>query len=373
MADLFDYLLWRGDLRFSQVPPGDVDALIFSALSYLSFGGSLTERPDIPLSLREVSAEFLAQPNPEKHCRTKTDLELLKAASQTERFGSCLMLQYRSIFIPEEETQFAAVTFLLDNNSAFLSFRGTDHTLTGWKEDFNMSFQESVPAQRLAAKYAQEVFQRYPMPLYLGGHSKGGNLAVYAAAKSSPALRSRIVAVYNHDGPGFTDFVMKDDAYQEIVPRIHTVIPQSSVIGMLLEHRESYTVVKSKQIGLLQHDPYSWLLDGPDFVSVESVSDSSRFLDITIKTWLEGMSIEERNEIVDAVFDLLSAGNGSTVWEIMHPKNIGNYLKTLNANGHILRKLSDEFIHLLEAARQTQLMLEETEASKAPERKEKMT
>ena len=358
MADLFDYLHWRGDLRFSQVPPGPVDALIFSALSYLTFGGSMAERPDIPISLREASEEFFREASQEERCRVKTDLSLLMAAAESERFGNTYLIQYRDILIPEEDTQFAAVTFLLDNKSAFLAFRGTDYSLTGWKEDFNLSFQESVPAQRLAAQYVADVSRRYPLPLYLGGHSKGGNLAVYAAVKAEQSIRNRIRAVYNHDGPGFTNFVMQDPAYREICPRVTTIIPQSSVIGMLLEHEEPYTVIKSKQIGLLQHDFYSWLLDGPEFVPMEEVTADSKFLDQTIKHWFSGMTTEERNEIVDTVFDLLSMGEVNTVFDLIHPKNIRTYLRTLATDGKLRKILSDEFLSLIEAARKTQLALE---------------
>ena len=362
MADLFDYLHWRGDLSFAQVPVGPVDALIFSALSYLSFGGSVAERPDIPISLREAADEFLKDTTAEQRCRVKADLNLLLSAAESRRFGNTLLLQYRDILIPEEDTQFAAITFLLDNNSAFLAFRGTDYSLTGWKEDFNMSFRESIPAQLLAAQYTAEISQRYPMPLYLGGHSKGGNLAVFSAVKADPLIRSRIQAVYNHDGPGFTDFVMEDPAYLEMVPRITTIIPQSSVIGMLLEHREPYTVIKSKQVGLLQHDFYFWLLDGPAFIPMEEVTANSKFLDLTIKEWLNGMTTEERNEIVDTVFDLLSIGNVSSVFDLIHPKNVRTYLKTLTTNGELRRILSEEFMNLIEAARKTQLVLEGNDA-----------
>ena len=361
MADLFDYLHWRGDLSFQQVPPGPVDALIFSALSYLTFRGNVIECPEIPISLKDAAEEFFLEADHASRCRVKADLNLLTAASRTTRFGNTYLLQYRDILIPEEDTQFAAVTFLLDNGTAFLAFRGTDYSLTGWKEDFNMSFRESVPAQRLAAEYTREVALRYPIPMYLGGHSKGGNLAVYAAAKSESHIRSRILAVYNHDGPGFTDYILQDPGYLDIVPRIRTIIPQSSVIGMLLEHAEPYTVIKSKPVGLLQHDFYFWLLDGPDFIPMENVTDSSRFLDLTIKEWLSGMTPEDRNEIVDMVFDLLSIGNVNSVFDLIHPKNIRTYLKTLYSDGKLRQMLSEEFMNLLEAARKTQLALESKE------------
>lgn len=358
MADIFDYLRWRGDLTFTRDPLNSVDALIFSALSYLSFTGNVKERPEIPISLAEASSDLLQQPNAEALCRAKADLNLLMAAAETKRFGSVMLLQYRDVLIPEEDTQFAAVTFLLDDGTACLAFRGTDLSLAGWKEDFNMSFQESIPAQRLAVQYIRDIFAKYSLPLCLCGHSKGGNLAVFAAVKASPAIQQRILGVYNHDGPGFTDYVMQDPAYREMVPRIHTVIPQSSVIGMLLEHEEPYTVIRSKQIGLLQHDLYSWEVMGPHFIPMEEITANSRFLNLTIKTWLSGMTNAERNEVVDSIFELLSIGDVDNVMDIFQPRNIRSYLRTLNSDGKIRRVLSTELLSLIEAARNTQRELE---------------
>ncbi len=361
MADLFDYLQWRGDLRFTQDPPNDVDALIFSALSYLSFSGRVENEPEVPLSLRDAAEEFFSLSDTEARCRAKADLKLLEAAAGTARFGGTQLVQFRDTLIPEEETQFAAITFLLDDGSAFLAFRGTDYSLVGWKEDFNMSFQETIPAQRLALQYTQEIAGRYLMPLRLGGHSKGGNLAVFAAVKSNPGIQRRILGVYNNDGPGFTEYLMNDPAYREMVPRIKTIVPQSSVIGMLLEHEEPYTIIKSKQLGLLQHELYSWEVMGKQFIPMEEITANSHFLNQTIKTWLAGMTNEERNEIVDTVFDLLSVGNVENVLDIIHPKNIRNYLRTLNSNAKIRRILSEELLSLIEAARITQLELEAVE------------
>lgn len=358
MADLFDYLQWRGDLSFRQSPANRVDALIFAALSYISFGGSVEAMPEVPISLRDAAEEFFRLPDQESRCRVKADLSLLMAASETKRFGNVMLLQYRSLLVPEEETQFAAITFLLNDDTGMVTFRGTDYSLVGWKEDFNMSFQETIPSQRLAQQYTAEIAAKYIMPLRLCGHSKGGNLAVFAAVKSDDAVRDRILAVYNNDGPGFTEYLLSDPNYKEMVPKIRTIIPQSSVIGMLLEHEEPYTIIKSKKIGLLQHDPYSWEVLGPDFLPMEEITADSRFLNQTIKTWLAGMNNEERNEVVDTVFDLLSIGDVDNVFEIIQPKNIRNYLRTLSSNGNIRRILSEEMMSLMEAAKKTQLELE---------------
>lgn len=358
MADLYDYLQWRGDLRFSQAPVNPVDTLIFSALSYISFGGSVEALPEVPISLKDAADEFFRMPDQLERCRVKNDLNLLMAAAESKRFQNVMLLQYRSVLIPEEETQFAAITFLLDDNSGVITFRGTDYTLVGWKEDFNMTFRETIPSQLLAQEYTQEIGDKYIMPLRICGHSKGGNLAVFSAVKAKESIRNRIREVYNHDGPGFTDFVMSDPAYKSLASRIHTVVPQSSVIGMLLEHEEPYTIIRSKQIGLLQHDPYSWDILGPNFVPMEEISADSRFLDQTIKTWLADMTMEERNEIVDTVYDLLTVSGADNVFDLLHPKNVRAYLKTLSTHGNIRRLLSGEFTNLLEAARKTQLALD---------------
>ena len=223
MADLFDYLTWRGDLSFSQDPPNAVDALIFSGLTYVRYGPSVEEHPDIPVTLRAAAEEFFTLPDYESRSLLKRDLELLRCAAQSRRFGECELLFYRDVLQEEEQTQFAAVTFLLDDGSAFVAFRGTDTTMVGWQEDFNMSFMQVVPAQLMAVDYVRQVEAELWKPLRLGGHSKGGNLAVFSAARSSPAVQSKILEVYNNDGPGFNDYLMGDVGYQAMVPKIRRV------------------------------------------------------------------------------------------------------------------------------------------------------
>lgn len=358
MSNILDYIKWRGDLTFTQDPPNGVDALIFSALVYIRYGGSVEEDPKTPVLLRTAAQVFFAGEGHEEHVRVKNDLELLRAASESTRFGFSQVCMYRDQFVPEQDTQFAAMTFLLDDGSMFLAFRGTDYSITGWKEDFNMTFQQTVPAQRLAVQYTRDVAMEYYLPMRLGGHSKGGNLAVFAAARSSPGLQQRILDVFNNDGPGFTDYLMGDPGYRAMVPRIRTYIPQSSVIGMLLEHEEPYTVIRSKTVSFLQHDPYSWEVLGREFIPMEEVTEDSKFLDATIKTWFARMSNQERNQLVDVMFGLLGSGAVETVQDILHPKNIRSYLKTLSSDVNLRRILSTEFQSLLEAARKTKQQFE---------------
>ena len=206
MPNIFDYLKWRGDLSFSQDPPNPVDALVFSGLSYIQFWPDMNSAPEEPVSLQSAAEAFFSREGYEECCRIQKDLDLLRAASETSRFGNTQICMYRDLLIPEQDTQFAAMTFLLDDGSMFLAFRGTDNSLVGWKEDFNMTFQQTIPAQRLAVQYTRDVSMEYLRPMRIGGHSKGGNLAVFAAARSSPMIQQGILEVYNHDGPGFTQY-----------------------------------------------------------------------------------------------------------------------------------------------------------------------
>ena len=351
MTDLFDYIKWRGDLTFRQDPPNAVDALVFSALSYIHYSGELESSFSARVPLQKAAADFLELKDCSTRIRVKRDIELLKAAADSVRFGTCFLTRYMERSVPERETQFAAVCFFLDDGSAFLAFRGTDDTLIGWKEDFNMSFQDSVPAQRLALGYLKSFADDFLVPLRLGGHSKGGNLAVFAAAGVSEDIQKRILSVYNNDGPGFTEKMIRDPGYIRIVPKIKTFVPQSSVIGMLLEHEEPYIVVRSNQVSLLQHEIYSWEIIGKKFVEMEEITADSRFLNLTIKNWIADMTLEERNVLVDAMFDLLASGDVDSALDIFQLKNIRHYLKALSENGNMRKLFTDELRALVAAAR----------------------
>ena len=351
MADLFDYILWRGDLPMDMVPLNPVDTLILSELSYIGLEGLVPGDFLHPVPLKVAAEAFLALPDREERLHLRRDLELIEACAGTVRFGGLRMLFYRNELLPQMESQFAAVTWLLPQGTALITYRGTDTTLTGWKEDFNMSFQDSVPAQEKALWYLEAFARVHPtMPLAVAGHSKGGNMAVYAAARCQPELQERITAVHNHDGPGFQAAVIRESGYRSILPKVRTFLPQSSVVGMLLEHEEPYTVVKSRQLSLLQHDLYSWEVLGGDFVRLEEVDENSRFLDATFKTWLAQTSREERNDFVDAVFELLTLGEVDDLRAVILPKNVMRYLRQLRTDEKMRSTIAKVFTDLFRAA-----------------------
>ena len=354
MGDMFDYISWRGDLSFSDVPFGPADALLFSTLVYLRFEGIIPPDTQYPVPLHVAADAFSALADADERVRSRHDLALLRAAADADRFRDVRLCCYCSRLLEQEKTQFAAMACILTDGTAFLAFRGTDNTLIGWQEDFNMSFCDSVPAQREAAAYVKEFADNRQVLLRLGGHSKGGNLAVYAGAKQDDLTRRRILGIYNLDGPGFTDAMLEDPGYLEIVPKIHTYIPESSVIGMLLEHEEDYSVIKSRQIGLLQHEPYSWEVLGADFVRLERLEEKSCFLDSTMTLWLEGVSEEQREFFVETVYKAIHTAHGEGEDILVSPKVVFSALQALlGEDEETKRKMGDSMKRLLQAARQT--------------------
>lgn len=309
MTDLFDYLTWRGDLSIKQVPFCPVDALILSTLSYVHFDELVSEGAGPITTISQAATAYLSNPAEKRgRCRCEQDLKLLKALSDAPRFSQMGLSFREEQFIPEKQLQFGALAVLLGDGTSFLTFRGTDSTLVGWKEDFNMSFMDTVPAQSAAAVYVRRFAQTTPGPLILGGHSKGGNLAVYAGITCDPSIQERIVGAYSFDGPGFPSRLLSAPGYEQLLPRIHTFLPRSSVVGILLDRKEPYTVVRSGQIGPLQHDPYSWQVLGGDFVRLEEIAATSRFADRTLTQWLAGLTPQQREQVIDVVYEFVASG-----------------------------------------------------------------
>lgn len=335
-TNILDYLKWRGDLSFLQSPFNDIDSLILSQIIYFPFEGIVPSmRSTRTITLKDAAGKFFSMYDAKKSSLgvlAANDLfELFRLAGKSVRFGNIRLSRYINKINHETEIQFCAMTVFIDElNELFVDFRGTDDTIVGWKEDFNMGFMTPVPSQTESVKYFNYVMSRYMKEdncpkIRLGGHSKGGNLAVYAAtfAKSPQGInvQDMIECVYNFDGPGFDDKVIKSEEYLRIREKIKTIVPQSSVVGMLLGHEEGYTVVKSNQVGLLQHDALSWEVVGTEFICLESVTDASLVLDKTLKTWIGSMDAVSAERFVTALFEILSATDAKTLTDLVSGKN----------------------------------------------------
>ena len=315
MANVFDYLQWRGDLNLEQSEFNEIDNLILSRFSYFPFDNIIKENEVV--TIKELSERFEKTDINPMHILWKDDKEFFPAMGKTERFGNMLATKYVNKIETEQEKQFSAITVLMPDDTIYVSFRGTDNTIVGWKEDFNMSFKSHIASQISAKQYLEEIAKEYPSSkIIIGGHSKGGNIAVYAATFASKDVKDRIINVYNNDGPGFCEDVIETPEYQEILPRVHTYIPQSSIIGRLMNHKEKYTIVESVQKGIMQHDLYSWQVLGKEFVTLKKLTNESEFIDKTIKDWLENVEPEKREQVIDAVFEILNTTEAQTMKEL---------------------------------------------------------
>lgn len=289
-------------------PFNEVDSLVLSQLVYMQLGElvpPLGRRGSIPLSALLKAEYFDTMLH---HVRApQQNMRLLVAACASPRFRDMRLCNYVDERNEAEEKQFVAVTFLLGSRQRYLAFRGTDADVVGWKEDFNMAFRTPVPAQKAALEYLTNAVRFSRDGILLGGHSKGGNLAAYSAIHCSINIQSRIVACFSHDGPGFKDPLDSHLGFLRVQQRLHKTMPESALVGMLLEHQEHYSVVKSDRLGIMQHDPFSWQVENGAFVKMEEISAGARHMNATLNAWLNTQTDAQRERFVEVLFGVLES------------------------------------------------------------------
>ena len=321
MANVFDYLDWRGDLDFSQSPFCEIDSLILSMISYVDFEEIVPyEEGGKALNLLDAARAYVrrhrGKPAYVGLIVPPEVVSLMAKAAKSKRFGTLRVRAYENRVEDEAQMQFCAMTYTDAEGVNMVAFRGTDDSLVGWKENLNMSFRAPVPAQLRAVEYLGERMAELDGDFIVCGHSKGGNLAVYSAVMCDASQKERIRAVYNNDGPGFSKDFIADTAYLDMRPKIRTLVPQSSVVGMLLEHEENYEVVKSTQTGLLQHNAFSWEVLGARFIHLDALTEESRRIDRGVKKWVNDMSPEEHEAFVESLYETIRATNAKTLTEL---------------------------------------------------------
>ena len=388
MGNIIDYA--REEQRsFEELPFNEVDALILAQLAYEdiprlvpalddernmygTFRGRMHHFPMDRHNLRQSAKALLRAPfsaitlkqmdevlhggadsacQHQVHAVNFTDPAIMHSFVRTvaanPRFSGLRVGAFAERFDTDEQTQTAALTFLLPDGTLVLSFRGTDDSLVGWKEDFNMAFQYPVPAQRMAADYICAVAKLWPGDIILTGHSKGGNSAVYAAMNAPAKIRKRITAVYSLDGPGFPEHVVTSEPYLSTVSKVHKIVPDSSIIGMVLETPEPCVVVKADCEGLMQHFAFAWQVDGDAFVRVDDIAPSSHEFNSSFNRWMTSLSREEREHAVDALFQVIHASGATTFSGLIAsmPLSLPSMI------GAIVGLTPDERKHLMEAMR----------------------
>ena len=352
---IIDYV--KNELRsFEEYPFHNVDSLVLSQFSYIHLG-NLIAGPSAgivkkPLTLQQLyRAECFSHYFADQIDAVK-NRKLLAACAASPRFRDIGIAYYEQDFDEGAEKQFCGMTFFLNEDTAYLAFRGTDTTLIGWKEDFNMAFLTPVPSQEAARDYTLAVSKLVPGHLILGGHSKGGNLAVYAGMMSPAPLQERILSIYSHDGPGFRDNIFSSNEYRRISDRIHKTLPQSSLVGMLLEHQEDYEIIESTAVGIIQHNPYSCIVRDGEFVRLSALTSGADYLNRTLSEWLAGLPNEQREQFVDALYSIISTTGLTSLmelrdnWQTEFSLLIENVKNMDEETKQILRETVHSLIHM---------------------------
>lgn len=316
MGTILDYIREYGDYTFSEKPLNEVDSLVLCQFAYLKFDGIV---PGAGEHGDAVSMSFLENHQDKDRLFAderyrENNTALFRGMLDSARFSTLRMNYYVNMIETDKETQFSAVTFFLEDGTIYAAYRGTDETIVGWKEDFNLAFSKPVTGQLRSVEYLNEVASEFEKPFFMGGHSKGGNFATYAAMNCKEEIRNRIVKIYNHDGPGFRPEIRKQGNYDEIAGKVVKIIPHSSLVGMLLEsHAAGYMVVESRSFGLLQHDPYSWLVREDEFVRVKDIYKGRRFMDETLNEWILSLNEEQIHSFVDTLYEVVLASKAVTL------------------------------------------------------------
>lgn len=318
MGNIMDYISWRGDLSFEQSQFNEVDNLILACFSYVNLDEISAVTKQKGIGLKKLTKEFMKLHTMKELEADKSFIRLapfmMMEMAKSVRFGKCVVRNYVNDIVTEAEQQFAAMEIVLEDGTSYVSFRGTDDTIIGWKEDFNLS-TGVVPAQKRAIEYLQKISEHTDGMLRVGGHSKGGNLAIYGSVMCKSA-HEKILEIYSNDGPGFSREFQELPEMKEMMPKIIRIIPEYSIIGTLLEHEKEPVIVASSSKGLLQHDAFSWEVQGPALVRRDSLNKTAlRFIEILHK-WIDGMDMEQKRLLIEDLFATLQASGYENLSEV---------------------------------------------------------
>ena len=327
MTNIFDYLKWRVDISFNAYPLNEIDSIIFSQLSYIPYDNIVSyDMQQKGISLNELYNKHFSDPQkpikigalfPEKKI-----IELIKYASESERFKNVFVRGYINEIDLKHEKQFSAMCFDMPDGTTYVAFRGTDDTIVGWKEDFNMSLFTPVPAQKEAVDYLNEVGKHTNNSIYVGGHSKGGNLAVYSSFLANKETQEKILKIHSFDGPGFRFGFLKNARKNRfLVEKVTNFIPESAIIGAIFDTIGKRVYIKSRvKSGLRQHDVFTWKIEYTKLGRVPALSDSSIQFHNSLEEMVADMSEEEKKDLVEALYKLGTANDSETLSDILTNK-----------------------------------------------------
>ena len=335
MANLFDYLEWRGDLPLSFAPFNCVDSLILSQFAYMPYegvdkdftGDKTYVLKDLAKALHEADLGYYS------NSPMEDDKKLLELLPKSQRFRDMTVTEYENIISTKEGIQFSAVVFLSEDGFINIVYRGTDGTIVGWEEDFKLSYSTAIPSQVEALKYLKKIAKNYKGKIRLMGHSKGGNLAIYAAAHAPKYIQKRIQIIYCNEGPGFSVKEMAFPGHKEIKDKIEFYVPSSSVVGMLLLHNVRYKVIKSSSFSLGQHVAYTWQVNKDGYVPAK-LSKVSQLLQKTLNDWYRNLKEDDLKIYVSTIFKVIYSSKAQTLQDFTK-KGLTKTIDMINAMGHL--------------------------------------
>lgn len=329
MGTILSYLEEYGGYNFIEKPLCEIDGLILAHLSYYVYDGVV---PGLDELAPSVSTEYIREHMDEKNFLSVTweeeqNRELFYKILETRRFRSMKANYYVNVIEKEHDLQFSAITFLLGNGDVYVAFRGTDDELVGWKEDFCMAYRTPIEAQRRSAEYVEMVAKQFIRKknarFYLGGHSKGGNLAAYAAMCCNPKIKHKIGKVYDFDGPGFRPDFMETLDYASVKEKIIKFVPKESFVGMLMQDHDensiAYILIESTRVGVLQHMPLSWCIEDDRFVRAESNIPERKELYDRMNQWIYELGREKTESFLNNLFCVVEVTEAERLSEFKAP------------------------------------------------------
>ena len=309
MANIHDYIKWRGDLPINdQFPFNELDNLVLARLSYMIYNKITMTQVETIGSVSDKMKDFLNE-----EFIFNGDKELITLLGMSSRFKNMIITDYVQNNDASIEQQFSAITIHISESEIYVSYCGTDSSILGWKEDFNLAYMENIPAQFSGLEYIKNIASKYVNArMHVGGHSKGGNVAIYAAIFADESIQNRIIDVVNYDGPGFDQRVLDSIPNPSIIDKITTYLPQGSIIGRLMEHKGKIVIAHSDAKGIMQHDIFSWTVMKDEFIRFYKWTNGSEIMNNSVCEWLKNTTPEKRKIFIDSIFELLYSTSAET-------------------------------------------------------------
>lgn len=345
MTNMFDYIKWRGDISFDQLPLNKIDALIFAQLSYTNLQDLVSQDFSNQITLKDLSRIYAESPDFNSKRNTayykrKRCSELLMAAGNCNRFSSVKICGLKQILDEQIIKQFSAMVFIA-GNTPVIAITGTDDTIAGWKEDFLLSFTSTIPSHKEAIEYLKDAADYFKTQVIIAGHSKGGNVAINTAVNCGEKYQKKIKAVYNFDGPGFKEQFFKSKEFKNVESKITSIYPENSIVGMIFHHPQNFEITKSAGKGLDQHKCHLWNICGADFIHEIDFSQQSKIFYESLNTWSKQVTPKQAEELAHNLFSIVDASGAKTVTDLTHIK-IKSIQNMISAYNNISKSQSEQ-------------------------------